>query len=125
LLFYDPRTLEEVTRISTLRVAAPTVVCESQTHVAWLSPRRFVTPIGEHFWLAAGMWRKPSDPSIHGSMDIDAGPLLAFLEAHSRETETKLTVTHLVARAVALALREQPELTDAAGRIDADGRPPR
>jgi pyruvate dehydrogenase E2 component (dihydrolipoamide acetyltransferase) len=60
--------------------------------------------------LAAGMWRKPSDPSIHGSMDIDAGPLLAFLEAHSRETETKLTVTHLVARAVALALRGQPEL---------------
>jgi hypothetical protein len=51
LLFYDPRTLEEVTRVSTLRFAAPAVVYESQTHVAWLSPRRFVTPIGEHFWL--------------------------------------------------------------------------
>jgi pyruvate dehydrogenase E2 component (dihydrolipoamide acetyltransferase) len=60
--------------------------------------------------LAAGMWQKPSDPSIHGSMDIDARPALAFLEAHARKSDTKVTVTHLVARAVALGLREQPDL---------------
>lgn len=56
--------------------------------------------------MAAAMWRSPSDPSIYGSMDVDATAALAFLRAQP----TKLTVTHLVARAVALALRAQPEL---------------
>jgi pyruvate dehydrogenase E2 component (dihydrolipoamide acetyltransferase) len=39
-------------------------------------------------------------------MDVDATPALAFLAAQP----TKITITHLVARAVALALRAQPEL---------------
>jgi pyruvate/2-oxoglutarate dehydrogenase complex dihydrolipoamide acyltransferase (E2) component len=60
--------------------------------------------------LAAAMWRAPSDPSIYGSMDIDATAALAFLDAQRARTGTKLTITHLVARAVALALREQPAL---------------
>ena len=60
--------------------------------------------------MAAAMWRAPSDPSIYGSMDIDATAALAFLAAQRARTGAKLTVTHLVARAVALALREQPEL---------------
>ena len=60
--------------------------------------------------MAAGMWKKPADPTIHGSMDIDATAALAFLEDESRKGDVKLTITHLVARAVALALREQPEL---------------
>jgi pyruvate dehydrogenase E2 component (dihydrolipoamide acetyltransferase) len=60
--------------------------------------------------MAAGMWSRPADPTIHGSMDIDAGPALAFLDALAGKSETKITITHLVARAVALALREQPDL---------------
>ncbi len=60
--------------------------------------------------MAAGMWRAPEDPTIHGSMDIDATAALAFLEAHGRENDRRLTVTHLVARAVALALSELPDL---------------
>jgi pyruvate/2-oxoglutarate dehydrogenase complex dihydrolipoamide acyltransferase (E2) component len=60
--------------------------------------------------MAAGMWAKPADPTIHGSMDIDATPAMAFLERQRAKTDTHLTITHLVARGVALALREQPEL---------------
>lgn len=60
--------------------------------------------------MAAGMWSKPADPTIHGSMDVDATPALAFLAAHGAAHATKLTVTHLVARAVALALKDLPEL---------------
>lgn len=56
--------------------------------------------------MAAAMWRSPSDPSIYGSMDVDATASLAFLAAQPE----KLTITHLVARAVALALRDQPDL---------------
>ncbi|MCZ7684554.1 MAG: hypothetical protein M5U28_39610 [Sandaracinaceae bacterium] len=51
LLFYDPRTLEEKARLSTLRFGAPKVVYESQTHVVWLPDRRFITAIGPDFWL--------------------------------------------------------------------------
>ena len=57
--------------------------------------------------MAAAMWRSPSDPSIYGSMDVDATPALAFL---ARDHGVRLTITHLVARAVALALRDQPDL---------------
>jgi len=57
--------------------------------------------------MAAAMWRSPRDPSIYGSMDIDATPALAFL---ARDHGVRLTITHLVARAVALALRAQPDL---------------
>lgn len=60
--------------------------------------------------MAAAMWRSPSDPSIYGQMDVDATAALAFLAEHQRRAGTKLTVTHLVARAVALALRDQPEI---------------
>jgi len=58
--------------------------------------------------MAAAMWRSPSDPSIYGSMDVDATPALTFLREHP--SPMKITITHLVARAVALAMREQPEL---------------
>lgn len=60
--------------------------------------------------MAAAMWRQPRDPSIYGSMDVDATAALAFLREHAAATGLHLTVTHLVARAVALALREHPEL---------------
>jgi pyruvate dehydrogenase E2 component (dihydrolipoamide acetyltransferase) len=60
--------------------------------------------------MAAAMWRSPSDPSIYGSMDVDATAALEFLRRHQEQTGVKLTVTHLVARAVALALRDQPEI---------------
>jgi pyruvate/2-oxoglutarate dehydrogenase complex dihydrolipoamide acyltransferase (E2) component len=60
--------------------------------------------------MAAAMWRAPRDPSIYGSMDVDATDALAFLREHQTATGVRLTVTHLVARAVAVALGEQPEL---------------
>ncbi len=60
--------------------------------------------------MAAAMWARPRDPSIYGTMDLDVGPAQAFLAAHAARTGARLTITHLVARAVALALRDQPEL---------------
>ncbi len=50
LLFYDPTTLEELRRFSTLRFGAGETFYASQTHVAWLDDRTFVTPIGRHFY---------------------------------------------------------------------------
>jgi pyruvate dehydrogenase E2 component (dihydrolipoamide acetyltransferase) len=60
--------------------------------------------------IAAAMWRRPSEPTIYGSMDIDVTATLAFIEAYRRRTGRKLTITHLVAQAVARAFAEHPEL---------------
>jgi pyruvate/2-oxoglutarate dehydrogenase complex dihydrolipoamide acyltransferase (E2) component len=59
---------------------------------------------------AAAMWGAPNDPSIHGTMDVDATQALAFIEDHRRRTGEKLTVTHLVCFAVARAFAQYPQL---------------
>ena len=49
LVFFDPRTLDEVARLSTLQFRAPELFYESQTHVVWLDDEHFVTAIGREF----------------------------------------------------------------------------
>jgi hypothetical protein len=46
LLFYDPRTLKELKRFSTIRFYAPDVFYSSQTHVVWLDETHFITVLG-------------------------------------------------------------------------------
>lgn len=65
--------------------------------------------------LAAAMWRAPNDPHVFGSVDVEATPVLAFLEAYNRRFGCKVTVTHLVARAIALLLARHPELNAKVG----------
>lgn len=55
------------------------------------------------------MWGAPNDPQIYGALEIDATNLKAFLDA-CRERGHKVTPTHLVGRAVAVTLREVPEM---------------
>lgn len=52
LLFFDPRTLEELRRFSARRVYQGRAGAgyESATHVAWLSETSFVTALGPDFW---------------------------------------------------------------------------
>ena len=50
LLFYDPRTLQEIKRYSTLRFWAPDTFYSSQTHVCWLDDDTFVTVLGPDFF---------------------------------------------------------------------------
>ncbi|HEY6796271.1 MAG TPA: hypothetical protein VI248_16470 [Kineosporiaceae bacterium] len=50
LLFYDPATLAEVDRVSTLRFEVPDTTLKGSTHLVWLDDTRFVTSIGEHLW---------------------------------------------------------------------------
>lgn len=59
--------------------------------------------------LALGTWQTAYDPSIYGSMQIRMEPALAYIEAFRQKTGKKLTVTHLVTKAVALALRACPD----------------
>ena len=60
--------------------------------------------------VASATWRGPLDPQIYGDLEIDATELLAFVEEARAATDVHLTVTHLVGRALAHALAENPDL---------------
>lgn len=59
--------------------------------------------------IAAAAWDPPRDPTIYGSVELDATPLLAYLGDLQRRG-VHATVTHAVGRALAIALAEHPEL---------------
>lgn len=64
--------------------------------------------------LAIATWSSPREGNIYGKLTIDATRALAYLE-HLREVSgEKITITHLVGKAVALALSKAPGLN---GRI--------
>jgi hypothetical protein len=50
LLFYDPLTLDEMDRVSTMRFEVSDHALRGSTHVAWLDDVQFVTAIGDQFW---------------------------------------------------------------------------
>jgi len=60
--------------------------------------------------LAAAMWRPPNDPHIFGFVDIEMTAPLALLERYNSEHGCRVTITHMVARALAIALRDHPEV---------------
>jgi pyruvate dehydrogenase E2 component (dihydrolipoamide acetyltransferase) len=59
--------------------------------------------------IALSTWRQGDDPSIFGSIDVDATALLDWLERARAATGVRVTVTHLVGKAAALAFAESPE----------------
>lgn len=60
--------------------------------------------------IAIGTWRTAKDPSVYGVLEIDARPAQAAIERLSAKTGTRITFTHVVGRAVALALAEHPQI---------------
>jgi pyruvate dehydrogenase E2 component (dihydrolipoamide acetyltransferase) len=60
--------------------------------------------------IAAAMWAPPNDPTIYGVLDVDAVPVLAAVERLRASTGAKVTVTHVVARCVALLFQRYPEV---------------
>lgn len=59
--------------------------------------------------MATVAWDAPRDPSIYGFLDFMAEPLEKRL-AEYREQGVRVTVTHLVARALAISLKRHPDL---------------
>ena len=60
-----------------------------------------------HRWAAA-QWRRPKDPSIYGATEVDMEPALAFVDKIREEWGVQVTVTHLVAKALAIAIARHP-----------------
>ena len=59
--------------------------------------------------MAAAMWVRPNDPTIYGNTEIDMRKAQALI-ARLRAEGARVTVTHLVAKAVAMALAKHPQL---------------
>jgi hypothetical protein len=64
--------------------------------------------------LSIAAWRPPREPNIYGKLEIDATEALAYLADVRERTGERVTLTHLVGRATAAALAEEPSLN---GRI--------
>ena len=64
--------------------------------------------------LAIASWSEPSEGNIYGKLSVDMTQALRYLDELRARTGEKVTVTHLVGKAVALALRLAPTLN---GRI--------
>jgi len=64
--------------------------------------------------LAIASWSAPKEGVIYGQMGIDMTAALAHIETLRAESGLKISITHLVGKAVALGLSEAPGLN---GRI--------
>lgn len=60
--------------------------------------------------MAAAIWGHPNDPQIYGDFEVDATALSAFIEEARRTTGVRVTVTHIVGKAVAYGLGQNPDL---------------
>ena len=59
--------------------------------------------------IALGTWRTAYDPSVYGSIRLEAGPLLDYLDQFRARTGRRLTLTHLLVKAVSLVLADMPD----------------
>ncbi|MDQ3955647.1 MAG: 2-oxo acid dehydrogenase subunit E2 [Actinomycetota bacterium] len=60
--------------------------------------------------IAAATWSNPKDPQIFGDLEVDATASLNFLEDAREATGARVTMTHMVGKALAVAFGENPDL---------------
>ncbi|WP_413558365.1 2-oxo acid dehydrogenase subunit E2 [Bdellovibrio sp. HCB209] len=60
--------------------------------------------------IAMGSWHKAGDPSVYGLLEIDMTRSLRYIKEQEAATGVKLSVTHLVGKAAATAMKERPEI---------------
>lgn len=59
--------------------------------------------------VALGTWQTTYDPSVYGTLDIRMEKALQYIEEFREKTGKRLTITHLVVKAAAMALKEMPD----------------
>jgi pyruvate/2-oxoglutarate dehydrogenase complex dihydrolipoamide acyltransferase (E2) component len=59
--------------------------------------------------IALNTWPVPNNATIYGAIDVDVGPLQAYLKEQSERHGVKCTFTHAVTRALAILLRRYPD----------------
>jgi len=58
--------------------------------------------------IAIGTWERSYDPSVYGTMTLRMDAAMDYIEAYRTKVGKRLTVSHLMAKAAAMALREVP-----------------
>src|SRR5690606_30229626 len=59
--------------------------------------------------IAIGTWKTSYDPSVYGTLALRADKVLAYVEAIRARTGVRLTLSHVMAKAVAITLAEMPD----------------
>ncbi|HEY8210807.1 MAG TPA: 2-oxo acid dehydrogenase subunit E2, partial [Myxococcaceae bacterium] len=59
--------------------------------------------------LAIGTWHTAYDPTVYGTLTVRMEKALEYVEEFRRRTGRRVTVTHLVTKAIAEALRRCPD----------------
>ncbi|QSQ24603.1 2-oxo acid dehydrogenase subunit E2 [Pyxidicoccus parkwayensis] len=59
--------------------------------------------------LSIGSWETAYDPTVYGTLTVRMDRAVAYMEAFQARTGVRLTVTHLVIKALAEALRRCPD----------------
>jgi len=59
--------------------------------------------------LAIGTWRTAYDPSVYGTLQVRMDRAMEYIEEYRRRTGVRLTVTHLVGRAMVEVLKRMPD----------------
>lgn len=60
--------------------------------------------------IAAVAWDHPTDPHVYGSLEVRSEALEAWIRRKREESGERVTLTHAVARALAMVLAKHPEL---------------
>ncbi len=60
--------------------------------------------------VALGTWTRSGDPTITGTLRLDATAMVAWLDAARARTGRRITLTHVVAKLLADTLAEHPEV---------------
>ncbi len=55
-------------------------------------------------------WGNASDPTVYGTIEIDVTRALKWIARAREEHDVRVTITHLVGKAIALAIAERPEV---------------
>lgn len=71
-----------------------------------LSPKRNLSSFRR---IAIGTWKDAYDPSVYGTLELRAEPVLAYLQAWRDATGRRLTLTHLLVKAVAAVMADMPD----------------
>lgn len=59
--------------------------------------------------IAIGTWRTAYDPTVYGTLALRADKVLHYLETFRARTGKRATLSHLMAKAVAITLSEMPD----------------
>jgi pyruvate dehydrogenase E2 component (dihydrolipoamide acetyltransferase) len=59
--------------------------------------------------IAIGTWQNAYDPSVYGTMTIHMDEAVKYLQRFREKTGRRLTVSHMMAKVAAMALKEMPD----------------